>query len=337
MRRILFLFAGLLAGATVAKAQTVATFDTLTLPGTDTCYVNYSHPGTDVGFADGHAWFPCVYDTGFGSSYWSSGFVYSNKIDTTTSGFTNQYSVKNGHDYSGTGKYVVEYGQQTKLMLTGAALGHPVSGFYITNSTYTYNSMRDGDGFAKKFGDTTHSGITTGQGTAPDWFKVTIKGMYHGSFATDSVDYYLADYRPAGTANDSIVRGWNWVNLLPLGNVDSIFFYLSSSDNGSFGMNTPAYFCMDQFTTLDHNLSVSTTNQSKIAVYPNPATNEIHFAGINSDTYNVTIKDITGKTLNIFELNAGNTTIDVSNLKSGMYLIEFENQETRFTEKLIKN
>ena len=62
--------------AITSGAQTVADFESLTLPGTDTAYVNYSAPGTDVGFNNGLAHFPCVYDTGFGSGYWYSIAIY---------------------------------------------------------------------------------------------------------------------------------------------------------------------------------------------------------------------------------------------------------------------
>jgi hypothetical protein len=64
-----------------------------------------------------------------------------------------------------------------------------------------------------------------------------------------SVDFYLADYRDSIAANDYIVRDWRWVDLQPLGVVDSLEFHLSSTDTaGGFGMNNPAYFAMDNFT-----------------------------------------------------------------------------------------
>ena len=41
------------------KAQTVATFESLPLSGSDTFYLNLSAPGTNVGFSNGLATFPC--------------------------------------------------------------------------------------------------------------------------------------------------------------------------------------------------------------------------------------------------------------------------------------
>jgi len=65
MRKITLLLAAM-AFAVVVKAQTIATFESLPLSGSDTFYVNYSASGTDVGFNDGLAHFPCVYDSSFG-------------------------------------------------------------------------------------------------------------------------------------------------------------------------------------------------------------------------------------------------------------------------------
>ncbi|HWB64128.1 MAG TPA: DUF4465 domain-containing protein, partial [Chitinophagales bacterium] len=88
-------------------------------------------------------------------------------------------------------------------------------------------------------------------GNDPDWFKLTVKAWYNGTLKNAAVDFYLADYRFSNNTQDYIVRDWRWVDLTSLGNVDSLAFFLSSSDTGSFGMNTPAYYCIDNFTTAD--------------------------------------------------------------------------------------
>ena len=63
--------------------------------------------------------------------------------------------------------------------------------------------------------------------------------------STGSVDFYLADYRYADSSQDYIVNAWEYIDLSSLGSVDELSFSLSSSDNGSFGMNTPNYFAID--------------------------------------------------------------------------------------------
>ena len=124
MRRFTLLLAALFLGVTV-RAQTTATFEVLPLAHADTFYTNYTASGTDVGFNNGLAHFPCVYDTSWGG-VWSSGFAYSNMTDTITSGFTNQYSAKAGKGYAGSEKYVVAYGSRNQVKLMGGAMGHGV-------------------------------------------------------------------------------------------------------------------------------------------------------------------------------------------------------------------
>jgi hypothetical protein len=226
-----------LLGSSFLIAQTVSTFESLSLA--PNSYWN----GSDLsgGFSNGNAFFTNDYDTTFFS--WS-GFAYSNMKDSTTAGWGNQYSAITASGYNGSANYAVadEYGN-AKIILTGNAAGKYVEGFYITNSTYAYLSMRDGDMFSKKFG-----GVT---GNDPDWFKLTVKGWLNGNLKSNEVEFYLADFRFADSTEDYIVRDWQWVNLQPLGNVDSIQFFLTSSDTGQWGMNTPAYFCLDNFTTAD--------------------------------------------------------------------------------------
>lgn len=239
MKKISFTLVLTLAFLVTALAQNRATFDNLPLA------TNSYYTGSDLsgGFLSGDAYFYNSYDTTY--QFWASGFIYSNVKNDTTAGYTNAYASATNGGVFGSSNYAVanSAGGDVTVALRGFAPGHPVLGFYLTNSTYAYLSMKNGDAFAKKFG-----GVS---GNDPDWFKVTIKGWRNGALTTDSVDAYLADFRSASNADDYILKSWKFVNLLSLGNVDSLSFSLSSTDNGSFGMNTPAYFCMDNFMTTD--------------------------------------------------------------------------------------
>src|SRR5690348_16262736 len=88
-----------------SQAQRVVTFEDLTLPKTDTFYLNYSSPGNDVGFTDSFLHFACIYDTVYGG-IWESGFAYSNKTDSVTGSYLNSYSAKPAKGYAGSANYV---------------------------------------------------------------------------------------------------------------------------------------------------------------------------------------------------------------------------------------
>ena len=60
----------------------------------------------------------------------------------------------------------------------------------------------------------------------------------------DASQFYLADFRDG---KSEIVKDWQYCDLSALGQVSKVSFTLTSSDNGDYGMNTPAYFCLDQF------------------------------------------------------------------------------------------
>ncbi|MDB6080558.1 MAG: hypothetical protein JWO82_4305 [Akkermansiaceae bacterium] len=171
-----------------------------------------------------------------------SGFAYSNLGDTTTAGFGNQYSSFAGGGVGGTGNFALAYIFDPAVVTFNGLVDMTGGGASITNTTYAGLSMQNGDSFAKKFG-----GVS---GNDADYFLLTIQG-YAGGIATGAaVNFYLADFRFADNSQDYIVKDWTNVDLSPLGQVDEIRFSLSSSDNGNFGMNTPAYFAIDNLTSV---------------------------------------------------------------------------------------
>jgi len=317
MRTFTILFSALVL-STAAKSQTIATFDDLTLSKPDTSYINYSGTAlTDVGFTDGLGYFPCYYDTASGG-YWESGFSYSNWTDSVTSGYMNQYSAKTAIGYGGSAQYAVAwvsnpvtFGDSINMNLTGAAIGKPVSGFYVTNSTYAYNAMKEGYYPARAFHDS-------------DWFLLTIKGYSGGVLTTDSVNFYLADFRFADSSLNYIVRTWEWVNLLPLGHVDSLQFSLSSTDTaGGFGMNTPSYFCMDNFTTNETDAGVNQVAKNAIAkVYPNPATNILYVDIIDNSVQQISVINMTGQVISNYNTSTNHIEINTATLPAGTYLLQ---------------
>lgn len=221
-----------IAGATaLPAAAAVTTFDDLTLaPG------SFYLPAATTTFQSGAARFNHDF-TNFGGGCCWSGWSYSNTTDTTTPGFTNQYSAYTGSGNGGSANYAVAYLGSPTVLFDGPSA---VPGGYFTNSTYAALSMLNGDGFAKKFGGTS--------GNDPDFLMLTITGWNAANLSTGSVDFYLADYRFADNASDYVVRDWTFVNLASLGTVSKLTFGLVSTDNGQFGMNTPAYFALDDLT-----------------------------------------------------------------------------------------
>jgi hypothetical protein len=189
-------------------------------------------------FVSGGNAFNNSYSPDFGGIW--SGWSISSMTDTTTTGYTNQYSAIPGTGGNGSQTYAVAFtfgGPVDPFRPDGSFVNladgtNPVS-IQLTNTTYAYFSMTDGDPFAHKFG-------------AGDYFLLTITG-YNSLGGTGAkvgeVDFYLANFLGS---NSYIVNTWQTVDLTSLAGAKSLRFGLESSDNNSlYGMNTPAYFAAD--------------------------------------------------------------------------------------------
>jgi len=211
-----------------SQRQFVATFDNLPLLQSDTFWNGSDSSGK---FVSANFTFPNNFN-----NQWKSwdGWSYSNMNDTVTAGFGNQYSCMESGALNGTSNFAVCSGSPWVIM--PRKMG--ITGTYVTNAAFASISIRNGDGIAKKFGGA--------DGNDPDWFLLKAIG-YDGGTISDSTEIYLADYRFANNDSDYVLDRWTWFDLQALGDVDSIQFVLSSTDNGQHGMNTPSYFCMDDF------------------------------------------------------------------------------------------
>lgn len=319
---------GLMLSSTNIKAQT-ADFENLALPmesywdGSDLSGTHNNGIFTSE-FTSGDFTFPNLFDTTWGApGYWLGGFAYSNMTDSVTSGAGNKYSAKaGGGDISS--NYVIS-ANNTSIKVNGSSAGGNALNMRISNSTYAYNSMRDGDAFAKKFGGPS--------GNDPDWLKVTIKVYMFGGFQ-DSLDYYLADFRFSDNSQDYIKSGWEDVSILT-SSIDSIYFEINSSDVGMWGMNTPAFFCLDNIGLFIFD-GVDELSQNNFSFYPNPTTNLLNIKAENN-LDQVSITDMSGRTIkNINNYNTKQAKIDVADLTSGIYFIQVVSNGVPQVQKFIK-
>jgi hypothetical protein len=211
----------------------------------DTGAENYYRPTTHGShdWADGGATFGMsVFTNAWGSSW--GGFTYSDVNNPSVGGFGNEYAVYgDGMDYSNGGVYSIGYVDSFNGVNPTVSFGsgQTVNGFYANNTAYAALDMINGSGFSKVF-------------STNDWFKLTVEGKNTGGDSLGAVDFLLADftgYSEGDNKDDYIVNDWAWVDLTSLGSdVNSLTFSLSSSDSGVWGMNTPAYFAVDNFDVV---------------------------------------------------------------------------------------
>lgn len=315
-----FLFSALLAMPFVMNAQTTITFEDLTL--TQDSFWNGSDSTGQ--FVSGGASFGNSYNFEYG--FWSGGYAYSNMRNDSTAGPTNMYSAIPAKGANNSANYAVftpDYGNNGFINFGQSAL---ISKLSLTNTTYAYLSMLNGDSFAKKFGDTLNAdGVSDGT-NGKDFFFVRIYAVNAADVKTDSLDVYLADYRFANTADNYILNTWKEVTLNFTAN--KLTFALFSSDNGQYGMNTPAFFALDniEYSAV---ASVNALTKSNISIYPNPTTEQLNITGY---TGQASIYATNGTLIQSVYVD-GTTTINVSDLNEGLYLLVTESGSVKFLKK----
>lgn len=108
---------------------------------------------------------------------------------------------------------------------------YQVVGAYVGLNSYTYYSILYGDGYSRAF-------------TEGDELTLTVHGV-DSNDNEKTVDVKLASFEN-GCLNAA--SGWKYIDLSALGEVEEIYFTMSSTDSGQWGMNTPSYFCLDKLT-----------------------------------------------------------------------------------------
>jgi len=165
-------------------------------------------------------------------NYWY-GYSLSNETATNFSALTDQWHSAVGEGHNGSSNFAIAFPEGQFVEITNSADGDILNGVYVSNTAYAYNGMANGDGFATAF-------------TQGSWFKLTAVG-FNGETETGSVDFYLADYQGENVLDHYILDTWQWMDLRPLGKVTKVRFTIDGSDKGDYGLNTAAYFAMDDF------------------------------------------------------------------------------------------
>lgn len=319
MKKIYFLASALLA-VTTLKAQTTVDFEDLTLPA-ESFYNGSDEAG---GFVSGGVTFENEYNTAWNS--WN-GFAYSNMTDNTTAGFGNQYSAFPGSGANNSEMYAI-YTNGDTLRFPGTNAN--LLSIDLTNTTYAYLSMKDGDAYAKQFGSSNDANGDDDGTNGEDFFYVRIFNHDAAGNKTDSLDFYLADFRFVDNSDDYIVDTWTNVDLSSFNNVNYLTFSFNSSDVGSFGINTPLYFAMDNLV-YENTTGLDSQEKTNFAMYPNPTQSTLNIKGAAGD---YKIFNTSGSVVKEFT-NSDMTTINISSLESGIYIVKVSTGSSYGTRKLI--
>lgn len=223
MKKLYLFVAATLMSATLFAQLQVATFEDVTI-GVEESVLHLDATGT---FESGDF----VFQQEASVSDWGTfyyGNLPTNKLDNEFASYLDAEKSANGGAFAGK-NFVVWTPSYMAIDSVKLKSAGTVPGFFVNNTAYAVNSMTKGDEFAKKFGK-------------DDWFRLTISASLNGAAVNNQVIVDLAK-------DGKYISEWTFVDLSSLGEIDALTFSLSSSDNGDYGMNTPAYFAMDNFGT----------------------------------------------------------------------------------------
>lgn len=187
------------------------------------------------------------YDYTWWGSYSSwQGFKVSKDTDTSTKGYTNQYSSITGSGAGGSTQYGIFYAVSSNMTLdssTGAAttdmsimsFGEEVqiSSIDLANTTYSYYSMLEGDSYTVPIGDTDY------------YMNLIIYGIDSNGDVSDMITWSMG-------SSEKISDTWETVDLSSLGGVLGLGFAIETnftSDYTQYGSgicaNYPVYVAFD--------------------------------------------------------------------------------------------
>lgn len=175
------------------------------------------------------------YYADWGSGYSFAGCTYMNITDNQTSNSPAPICGKGkiGKVYLALDSSEGEFGTPAIMEILNNQ--YKIKGTWITNSTWAYMGMTQGDGYARAF-------------KAGDWYKVVATGYDEAGNVTGTTEIFLADYK---TDSDKPLNDWIWFDLSALQNAVKVKFLPDSSDKNDYGLNTAAYFCLDGITLIE--------------------------------------------------------------------------------------
>lgn len=184
---------------------------------------------------------------------YNAGYTLSNKNDIETAGYENQYSVYSKSNIQGNQFLIYnpamdEEGNSVNMYIQrkdGQSF-YPYQ-MYVAPTTYTMKSIFEG---ANKF-------------TAKDTLTVEIKGCDADGRVIKKNFFNLVQglglfqfdsYMGYGWMKFDYVKGtdnlWTPIPLYVLGKVNKILITFDSTDKGPFGINTPMYIAIDDFSVV---------------------------------------------------------------------------------------
>ncbi|HYG50260.1 MAG TPA: T9SS type A sorting domain-containing protein [Flavobacteriales bacterium] len=173
------------------------------------------------------------------------------------------------------------------------------------------------------------------------YFRENVLSNYGGAAkVTASTSFYSSFFDADGNDTVTTVALINWVNAFPATLETAGDYRLNGASTVSTGADFPTSIFMGGFVGIEDE---KTGEISNLAVYPNPANNNLNvtFNQVNTNATAISVVDLTGKVVYNTTVNANaginNHTINVANFNNGVYFVSLNSVEFTSTVRFVKN
>jgi hypothetical protein len=158
---------------------------------------------------------------------------------------------------------------------------------------------------------------------------------------------YAIDVSASGTCTyNYTISDPSWISFASYGSGGILNYYVYPNTTGYPGSVRTGYIYINDVTCSINDVNTLTINQESsvgineigsdntINIYPNPVTNNITIETPQQATIEIT--DIQGRLIKTLEVNAGKTSVDVSTLPSGVYIVKAKTEKGVTFKKIVK-
>ncbi len=164
--------------------------------------------------------------------------------------------------------------------------------------------------------------------------------LYLQDLDNDSQKDFVLSSASSGAGNDIVwfknngAGGFNSELVIDATQSEAYTFMFADFENdGDLDIASVAYNDVNVFNNQKIVLSADDSAIRLFKIYPNPTSNKLHFSGLTSENFKVSVYDLLGKKImNLSQI--ANSALDISELQAGIYIIKFEDLNT--TYKFIK-
>lgn len=253
-------------------------------------------------------------------------YTTANKLKTET------LQIWDGEAWINSTKETLSYDQNNFLIQTLSENWNGTSWLPSYQINYTNNRNGSVTNFVKQYPNSSQKiEETTYTYTRSGKIK-TITYEYFYSGATNKKEVYTYDNKDFLTHMISYYFPWlQHFQAHYTNNADgSIKQYISQTfENGSWKNAR-------RITYTKSGVGISESETSEITAYPNPTTDKLHLSLKEYAQTKVTVIDLQGRALLTTTFTGNETTLDVENLPSNVYLVVCEQNEKMFATKVVK-